>query len=477
MIKAVERRFVWAALLAGVGLLCALGTAFLLINHQITGLIGAQITTELSRDRLMIETIHRQRGQDGVARVIPKMLAIDEGKRNLLYVGPDGSTLAGNLDLWPSTLDSDDSAVSLEIDDQYMHVVTARFDDGSRLLIGESHDRAPILTRSGMLAALTALGIMLFAGLAVGMQFQRYLIERIGAVVATAREIMRGQIHARVPDSGATGPFSQMSHALNDMLDQNEALVTGLRTVTDSLAHDLRTPLMRMGGAIAEARGEPDARARAVALDRAELESRHVLETFSSLIDIARAESGLSRETMESVDLRELAQDAADLFEPVAVDCGRRLVRRFEPARAFAHRQILFQAICNLLENALRHAPPDGEVLLALEAGQGTQGPRFTVMDRGPGIPAAARGRALERFNGLSAGGADGARARSARGNGLGLSIAAAAARLHGGRMLLEDAAPGLMARIALAPPPQATPRPELRSRGREFWLRFGWAR
>ncbi len=443
MIAAANRRVWIAVLLALSGVLVALGVVFFLINHQISVRLSQQMAMELNRDRVMLEALHRVRGAAGIERALPRMLELDPEQRFALYLDRQGRRIAGNLRTWPAQLEGGRVDQDVRVDGVHLHVASAGFADGTRLLIGERHDHLPMLNLSSVLTAVVSLFIMLLAGAAVGLQFHRYIVDRISAVLATASQIMRGQMMARVPDARVGGAFGQLSRTLNDMLDQNEAVVSGLRTVTDSLAHDLRTPLMRMGAAIGDARTTADAARRTACLERAEGEARYVLDTFSSLIDIARAESGLSREAMEPVDLAALANDAADLFDPVAADCGRRLLRRCEPAWAHAHRQVLFQALCNLIENALRHAPAGSDIELALEAGTNLRGPRFTVLDRGPGIPAGSREWAMQRFSGLG-------RASGPKGYGLGLAIAAAAARLHAGHLRLDDANPGLAARLEL---------------------------
>lgn len=443
MIATVDRRVWIAVLLALSGVLAALGVAFFLVNHQISVRLAQQVAIELNRDREMLEAIHRLRGAAGIQRVLPRMLELDREQRFGLYLDRQGNRLAGNLGTWPAELESGRVDHGIDVDGVHLYAASTEFADGTRLLIGERQDRLPMMNLSSVLTAVVSLGIMLFAGVAVGLQFHRYILDRIGAVLATASQIMRGQMTARVPDARVGGAFGRLSRTLNDMLDQNEAVVSGLRTVTDSLAHDLRTPLMRMGAAIADARAAADPARRTACLERAEGEARYVLDTFSSLIDIARAESGLSREAMGPIDLAALANDAADLFDPVAAACGRRLLRRFEPARALAHRQVLLQALCNLIENALRHAPPGSDVELALDAATDLRGPCFTVLDRGPGIPAGSRERAVQRFSAPD-------RASRPNGCGLGLAIAAAAARLHSGRLRLDDAHPGLAARLEL---------------------------
>ena len=235
-------------------------------------------------------------------------------------------------------------------------------------------------------------------------------------------------------------------HAISEMLGRIEELMTGMRTVTDSLAHDLRTPLTRLKGALARAMAPGLSEAERIgAVEQAQEEADRALATFSALLDIAQAETGLSRETMAMVDLNRLVAGVAELFGPLLEDAGQtfRVELPAEPVSARAHELLLRQAIGNLLHNASRHAGEGARVLLELAAPD-DQTLQIIVADDGPGVPEADRGRVQERFVRLD-------KARSTQGSGLGLAIVAACAKLHAGTFVLEDNVPGLRAVLTLA--------------------------
>jgi signal transduction histidine kinase len=247
--------------------------------------------------------------------------------------------------------------------------------------------------------------------------------------------------------------FDRLSVALNAMLTRIEELMTGLRTVTDSLAHDLRSPLTRMQGALTRALDPAlDDGGRLEAIERAHEEAGRALATFTALTDIARAEAGVSRESMSPVEITDMLAELAELFAPVLEDAGQtlRLPPPPPPVVVTAHEPLLRQAIGNLLHNAARHAGSGAVVDLGLE--QTPDLVRVIVADNGPGVPADQRGRVQQRFVRLDA-------ARSTPGSGLGLAIAAACAKLHGGRLSLEDNRPGLRAVLELKRDPE-TPGP-----------------
>jgi signal transduction histidine kinase len=325
-----------------------------------------------------------------------------------------------------------------------------RLPDGALLVIGRDDSGERDFQERLADGLLIGLAIVVAASLGVGLLLNSLVIRRAEAVAGVAERIAAGELDARAEVSARGDSFDRIGEALNGMLDRIEALLTGLRTVTDSLAHDLRTPLTRARGAV-EAALQQDASHEdcRVALESVSLELERVLSVFGSLIDIARAESGLSREMMQPLRLDELALDLAGLFGPVLEDAGQTLeVRPMAPLTIDGHEQLLRQAVGNLLYNAARYAGSGTEVTLEVRSLDGVA--EVVVADRGPGIPEADRGRVKDRFVRLDA-------ARGGSGSGLGLSIVAAAAKLHGGDLRLEDNRPGLRAVMSLALPRGAT--------------------
>jgi signal transduction histidine kinase len=324
-------------------------------------------------------------------------------------------------------------------------VVAENLPSGSRLLVAQNLDRRRAF-RTAVFQA-SALAIVMAAGacIAVGLGLNGMLLRRAGAIASTAERIAAGDLGARVETHEPPDVFDRLGLSLNAMLTRIDELMTGLRTVTDSIAHDLRTPLTRLKGALARAL-QPDLpeAERTEAIQQAHDEADRALATFSALLDIARAETGLSREMMSWVDLSTLSLGVAELFTPVIEDAGQ--VFNVEvpenPVVMRCHELLLRQALGNLLHNAVRHAGPGALVTLSL-IDQGSE-TRLVVSDTGPGVPAAERGRVQERFVRLDP-------ARTTPGSGLGLAIVAACAKLHGGRFQLEDNEPGLRAVLVLS--------------------------
>jgi signal transduction histidine kinase len=309
--------------------------------------------------------------------------------------------------------------------------------------------------RTLFLAALLTLAL----GLGGGLLMTRNMLRRVEAVNRTSASIIQGDYAERVPLTGSGDEFDQLAANLNGMLDQIERLMLGMRQVTDNIAHDLRTPLSRLRARLEVTLLErPDVTRYGEALADTIAETDRLLGTFNALLNIAEAEAGVRRETMAVVDLAEIARSVADLYEPVAEERGLSLGLDLpSPSPVRGDRHLLSQAIANLVDNALKYTP-SGSIALTLrrigEAGRGSDQIVLEVADTGPGIPAERREQVFDRFVRLE-------HSRSTPGNGLGLSLVRAVARLHGGDVRLEDNHPGLKAIMILpAAPERGLPSP-----------------
>jgi signal transduction histidine kinase len=267
----------------------------------------------------------------------------------------------------------------------------------------------------------------------------------------TTRRIMAGDFSGRLPIAGSGDELDRLAEHLNAMLERIEALMHGLKEVSDNIAHDLKTPLTRLRNRCEQAlRASQDEAGYRAVLEATIEESDALIRTFNALLMIARAESGQAREDMSDFDAADIARDVAELYEPLADDKGLTLAVQADGAAPIhGNRELVSQALANLLDNAIKYvgsrAQPingaEADILVKVRDDAGRI--LLTVSDRGPGIPEGDRGRAVERFVRLE-------QSRTAPGSGLGLSLASAVARLHGGELRLEDNHPGLNAVIAL---------------------------
>ncbi len=373
-----------------------------------------------------------------------------------------GEALAGNVTaLQPGILDKEgwtetayrrlDETESAEHHDHHALVRVSQLPGGFRLLVGRDLEERERLYRIILGAGRWSIAIVIVLGLAGGLFVTRRVLRRVDAMTETTRSIMAGDLGERLPVAGTGDELDRLAENLNVMLERIEALMRGLKEVSDNIAHDLKTPLTRLRNrteqALRTAKSEPDYRA---ALEATIEESDDLIATFNALLMIARAESGQARDNMTEFDAAEIAKDIGELYEPLAEKKGLALkVEAGTVAPVNGNRELVSQALANLVDNAIKYAepedPPVNGAMAEIVVRADNEGDRIllTVADNGPGIAEADRGRVVERFVRLE-------QSRSKPGSGLGLSLASAVARLHGGELTLEDNHPGLKSIIAL---------------------------
>jgi signal transduction histidine kinase len=424
-----------------------------LIDEQITDTVNAEITG-----------LSEQYSQGGIRRLV---LAVDARARRpgsslYLVMTFTGEALAGNVTaLQPGIIDKpgwaqtvyrrlDESEVREHVEHQAL-VRVFQLPGGFRLLVGRDLDERERLYHIVLAAGRWSIAIVIVLGLAGGLFVTRRVLRRVDAMTETTRTIMGGDLGGRLPVAGTGDELDRLAENLNVMLERIEALMRGLKEVSDNIAHDLKTPLTRLRNrceqALRTSSSETEYRA---ALEATIGESDNLIATFNALLMIARAESGQARGDMKEFDAAEIAHDVCELYEPLAEEKGIALkVEADTAAPVNGNRELVSQALANLVDNAIKYAEPVDKsvngvapeiVVRALSEGDRIL---LTVVDSGPGIPEADRSRAVERFVRLE-------QSRSQPGSGLGLSLASAVARLHGGELTLEDNHPGLKSIIAL---------------------------
>lgn len=407
-------------------------------------------------DRQMSDTIEAEiRGlaeqyrDEGLSRLVDVIgeRSGSNGDPQSVYILTDSmlEPLAGNLAIWPENLP--DSGGWLEVylqrggdDSGAPHIVRGRAFDlagGYHLFVGrdtvERGNFKRIMVETFVWALIPALLLGSLGGILIG----RYSLRRIDAIRATGEDIVNGDLSRRVPLTGSGDEFDRLAQTINKMLDQIDTLMTGMRTVTDSLAHDLRSPLTRAKSGIEMVlRKDTDVRTYRQVLEQTNGELETILRTFESLINIAQAEAGMNRLALRSMDLSALVGDLVEVYQPTAEEAGLSMASELEPAIVIpGHRQLLGQALANLLDNAIKFAHSGERIQVSLKQNGGS--PVLDVRDSGPGIPPGDRKRVLHRFVRLDD-------SRGTPGSGLGLSLVASVAKLHGARLELADNAPGL---------------------------------
>ncbi len=425
-------------------------------------LLNAQISETIEAE---VNGLAEQYRQGGIPRLNEIIVRRARQPGAFLYVlmGPRGEMISGNaVGLPPGTIETagwhETSYLRAEEPAAGRRPARARvfFPPGNfRLLVGRDvseRDELRDVIRRAMVWSLT---LVMILG-ALGTVFiARRVLKRVDAMTETAQSIMAGNLAGRLPVAGTNDELDRLASNLNAMLARIGELMTGLREVSDNIAHDLKTPLTRLrNGAEGALRTAGTAEEYRAALERMIEESDGLIRTFNALLMIARAESGTVSDTRARFDVSAAAADVAELFQPVAEEAGLALETAIAPGIAISgNRELFSQALTNLVDNAIKHgapAPgsPPAQILLSVQALGGQI--EVSVGDSGAGVPPADRERVLERFVRLDA-------SRSKPGSGLGLSLAAAIARFHGGMLRLADNKPGLKA-VMLLPAAPAMP-------------------
>jgi len=441
--------------------LSAVGAALVLgaVAYQVMALVDDETRQNIEKEATQLSEQYEEGGVRELGDTIEARVRSPGSSLYLLTSGT-GEPLAGNISALPdgslarpgyvytryATLDNDSTA----------RRALARvfvLPNGFRLLVGHDlQDRARI---GAVMIRAFATSLIFFAVLAgLGALFvARRVLNRIDAMSGSARAIMAGDLSARLPVAGSDDELDRLAANLNAMLARIGALLAGMKEVSDNVAHDLRTPLTRLRNQAEEAlRGPQEPAPLREALERTIEESGHLMKIFDSLLLIARAEAGGDKGHMETFDLSAALDGVADLYDPLAEENGTSIRRGVEPGLTLVgNRELLGQAFANLIDNAVKYGadPARPKAPIDLTAKREGGAISVTVADHGPGVALEDRERAFDRFVRLEG-------SRSRPGSGLGLSMVAAIAKLHGGEVRLEDNAPGLRVVVILPEPANA---------------------
>jgi len=364
-----------------------------------------------------------------------------------LLVDANLRQLAGNLERWPRSVPADFDWTDVRVDRGGMkglaRVRHEGLPGGLHLLVGR--DVASRVQLRGIVAdaMLWAAVIAVLLGTVGAMAVRGLFHATLADISATAVAVSTGDLSRRVKVTGHSDEFDLLAETINDMLDRIARLMDGVRQVSNAIAHDLRTPItrarMRLEDAATTARTEAGLHQ---AIERAQSDLDDIVSVFQALLRIAEIEAGARRSAFTQVNLAPLLSDLAELYDAAAEETGQTLAARIPPgAMVFGDRDMIQQAVANLLDNAIKFSPPNGVIRLSAHGVPGAV--EIVVADDGPGIPPQDHEHATQRFF-------RGETARSTPGSGLGLSLVQAVAMLHGGALRLEDNGPGLRAVLQL---------------------------
>lgn len=417
------------------------------------GFMERQTNTVIETDIEALSEVYQRDGLRGLIATIESRIERDPA-RSSIYLVADAARnpVVGNISAWPDSMPNEEGWMEFSLTERTGGERTpakARpflLRGQVNLLVGRDI-RSLQATKTLIEQALawgTALAICV--GVSAGLLLSRRLRRRLRSIIDTSRDVMRGDLSRRVPDSGSDDDLDEVALNLNAMLDEIERLLTGIEHVTNNVAHDLRTPLARLRNRLErlrDGRDEADMSGLRAEIDACVTDVDHLLATFGALLRIAKLEAAGLQADVGCVDLEEIATAAVDLYEPLAEQRGLSISTSLSSARVRGERELLLQAVCNLLDNAIKFSPAAGRIDVTLAAAPTDVS--LDVCDQGPGIDVAEQARVFERFY-------RGDRARQTAGSGLGLALVSAICSYHGASITLGDNNPGLCVRLRFSP-------------------------
>jgi signal transduction histidine kinase len=445
-----------------ISLFCAaVAGTFIYVNVSMQDFLTREAEASVHADFEALATHYRDGGLPALVSAISERSAASDGTLYLL-TDSGGRRLAGNLDTVAAGLWNTQGAARFayrrreggRVSERQALGLVARLPGDLHLIVARDIENQEALKRVLRSALLFGYALIIVIGAAGGIMVSRSILRRVDAASNTARAIMQGNLARRIPVTGRNDEFERLAKNLNAMLDRIQDLMTGLKDVSDNIAHDLKTPLHRLRTraerALQSCRSEESL---SEALGSVIEEADALIQTFDALLSIARLEAGSRSESFGPLNVCALTRDVADLYEPAAEEHGLSLrLSCMGDVMMSGEKHLIGQALANLLDNAIKYAAPLAEAAaaggappLTVDVGLEDKGETVDIViaDRGPGIPQNDRERVLQRFVRLQP-------SRSVPGSGLGLSLVAAVARLHGGSVSLEDNLPGLKVRLSL---------------------------
>jgi signal transduction histidine kinase len=423
---------------------------FSYVYWSTTSYVRSRSDRTITAERLVLLKAYDRGGRGGLVSTIEQRLADDPVDDDFyLLADPSFGPVAGNLKVWPAALKGlagwgDFNAREWNLNGAAPRLLRATFEtlpDGYHLLVGKDIDDLDAYAKKINTALLLGVTLIFVLAGVASISVTRRTVGRIEAINATSRAIMQTGLGKRIPLRGTRDEWDQLAGNLNLMLDRIEGLMQEVKQVSDNVAHDLRTPLARMRGRLEKAYNrnrDGDQDQSLIGDTMADLDA--VLRMFGSLTRISQIEAKDRTAAFRTVNLAEIAGGVVELFDAAAEERGGQIgVIADRQVLVTGDRDLLFDALANLVDNAIKHGRDAGRV--TVEVAPSDDGAVISVTDDGPGIPVEEFQHVLKRFYRLE-------RSRCTPGNGLGLSLVAAVAGLHGGRIEMQDNAPGLKFRL-----------------------------
>ena len=442
--------------LIAIGIFGAIVSAlFSYVYLSTTSYVRGQSDRAIMTEYLSLQDAHERSGRDGLIALLQQRIADKSFSDNVyILVDPSLTALGGNLKGWPSTVTAATGWTEFRAGEPLpgatngplLRAMVETFPGGDRLLVGRDISELDSFTDQIKTAVISGVALIFVLAGVASILVTRRTVGRIEQINATSRAIMQSGLDKRIPLRGTNDEWDRVAENLNLMLDRIETLMGEVKQVSDNVAHDLRTPLTRMRGRLEKAyHGQriSDDDQSLIGDTIADLDA--VLRIFSSITRIAQIETQARKGAFRTVNLVDIAGEVVELYDAAAEQDGTRLtVTGDREVLVTGDRDLIFDAIANLVDNAIKHGRAAGQVVVTNENTDG--GPTISIADDGPGIPAGEHEHVFKRFYRIE-------HSRYTPGNGLGLSLVAAVARLHGARIEMLDNAPGLKLKLWFSAP------------------------
>ncbi len=422
-------------------LLATISSLGLYVYWRVSEQMWQQLERHIETEVEGLAEQYQSRGLRGMLKLIDERLARIPDRRSIYLVEDQyGQWLIGNISKWPEAAVDENGWLSFELYDKSTSAMTSarvhvfRLNSGARLLVGRDTGeiiRTKLLIRN---ALMWGTGFALLLGCGCAILFSRRAWAKLRIISNVTQQVVKGDLDVRVPHDGSKNDLEELSQNINLMLEEINHLMVGIKRVSDNIAHDLKTPLARVRNRFADFENQSDVELRGT-VNSCVHEVDELIATFNSILRIARLEYKDPGDFGSTLDVDSIVENCIELYRPIAEDKQQQLTFSGCAAPVVGDEQLITQAICNLLDNAIKFAEPATTVSIQLEDDQ--RGAIVTISDEGPGIEDKEKAHVFERFY-------RGQKGRDKTGNGLGLSLVKAIVDAHGATLELSDNHPGL---------------------------------
>jgi len=433
------------------------GVIFLFLYWFINSFVQAQIKASLTQESKKIESIYRAKGIGAIKKYITTHRQYSgEDHRFYLLIDKNGKPQAGNLKKWPSEVETDESITnvwipekeivgSIKDGDGYWPVIAINFKNGYRMLIAQGTKGTEDLRETMFAIMALIFGIIVVLIIVLGFSLGKNVLWHIENINKTYNAIMNGDLSIRIKTSSKDDEFDMIANQINKMLDKIEQLVTEAKQITNNIAHDLRKPLNRLRNRLEISIIDKNRHDCNKILEKTVADIDDIIKTFNAILEIAQAESAAAKKAWSNVNISGITSEVAELYRPLAEDKSIELnVNIAEEITIEGNSRLITQSIGNILDNAIKYTPKNGTIDVCLKESE--KSIEISVSDSGPGVSSKDYKRITKRFVRLDS-------SRHTPGNGLGLSLVEAAAKLHDADLVFADNRPGLSVRLIFKKP------------------------